>query len=208
MEKKNDALLIPFVKPVRIGNYKLWRSRYVIKSGKERTDMECINVSNLEGSWSVRIPATATMFSVIANGYATVDEKLRDNFLGMLFTNIYNISTSASASRHDAFFILTEMMSFPYLLLPEKEMQKRMEKGMKDAGIEKDKRKAHIAQMMEYRRQLYELIERKKDDFLAEYERQQAQRREYARVSEEEDLKRDAIAEQAMEIAMNDDTTS
>lgn len=192
-----DSSIIPFGKAVRVGNFKLWRGNYVLQDGKSKTPIECVNVSNLDGSWMVRIPATCTLFSTICNGYATIDEKLREDFLGMIFTNCYNVCTSGSEALHDAFSFLQEMMSFPYLLLPEKEMVKRMENGMKEFGFDKKRVKEHIGKLCEYRRQLYELIERKKDGLIEDYERQQALQREYARVSEEEDLKRDEVAEQA-----------
>ena len=207
MEKNDNALLIPFVKAVRVGNFKLWRSKYPSKPSKDTSSVECMNVSNLEGSWHIRIPATHSMFSVIANGYATVDNEMRENFLGMVLTNIYNVSTIGSTALHDAFFFLTEMMTVPYLLLPEKEMKKRLDKSYRDAGFDKDKRKKCVGDMMSYRRQLYELIERKKSEFIDEYERQLAERRDNA-ANEEEMMKRDSIAEEAMKIALEDEHTS
>lgn len=198
--EKDDALVIPFGKAVRVGNYKLWRSRYSVGSGKENADIECIHVSNLDGAWMVRIPSTCTMYSLIVNGYATTEEKLREDFLGMVFTNQMNVTTSGSEAIHDAFFLLTEMMTFPYLLLPEKEMKERMEKTMKDSGFDKARRKEHIGKMCEYRHQLYELIEQKKQRLIDSYERQQSLQKEYARISEEEDLKHDELAEQSLEI--------
>lgn len=203
---ENNDLLIPFIKPARVGNFKVWRSRHVLKSGKEKSDVECVCVSNIDGSWLVRIPSTMNMFGTVVNGYATVDEQMRENFLGMLFTNMYNISTHSSEALHDAFFILSEMLTFPYLLLSEKEMKERIEKGMKELGVEKSRRKEHIGKMCEYRKQLYELMEQKKARVLEDYERQQALQREYARVSEADDLNRDEIAEQAMDILNNEES--
>lgn len=201
MEKNDFA--IPFVCPVRVGNYKLWRGRYNIGKGKEKTSLECLHVSNLDGSWMVRIPSTLSMFTTICNGYATTNTEMRDNFLGMLFTNIYNISTSSSETLHDALFFFTEMLSFPYLLLSEKEMCRRMEKGMKDAGFDKSRRKEHIGKMCDYRRQLYELIEQKRSDLIDVYERQQASRRSQ---ESDKDMEQEALAEQAMDILSGDGT--
>jgi hypothetical protein len=74
-----------------------------------------------------------------------------------------------------------------------------MKDGMKALGVEKDKAKEHISKMMDYRHQLYDLLWRKRDDYVDEYERQQAERR--AKESDEEKaLDQDAIAEQAIDI--------
>ena len=196
---KDNSLVIPFGKAARVGNFKLWRGNYVIGSGKDRTILECVHVSSLDGSWMVRIPSTSQMFSTIANSYATTDETIRDNFLGMLFSNFMNVTNVPSEALHDAFFFLVEMMSFPYMLLSEKEMEKRMKEQLRDSGMEKDKAKEHISKMMDYRRQLYELIERKKTAYIEEYERQQAERRGKEDEAQKQ-LEQDEIAEQAIDI--------
>jgi hypothetical protein len=139
------------------------------------------------------------MFTTVCNGFATTDENLRNDFLGMIFTNVYNISNIPSEALHDAFYFLQEMMTFPYLFLPEKEMEKRMKENMKKLGVEKTKSKEHISQMVEYRRGLYELIERKKKAYLDEYERQQAERWK-AEDEEQRNMERDAIVDQAIDI--------
>ena len=74
-----------------------------------------------------------------------------------------------------------------------------MSSNMKKLGVEKKRAKEHIRKMLEYRRGLYELIERKKKAFLDDYELQQW-KRWASEESELERLKEDEIAEQAMEI--------
>lgn len=206
MERNDQRPQIPFVKPVRIGNFRLWRSRYTIKDGREKADIECLHVSSLDGAWMVRIPSTMSLFAVICDSYATTDTEMRDGFLSMVFTNMYNIGTSASAALHDGFFLLSEMMTFPYLLLPEKEMRERMEKGMKELGIDKAKRREHISRMCEYRRELYSLIDKKLSALISDYEAQQAERR----AMEEESMKKveqDELAEQAAEVLQQETET-
>jgi hypothetical protein len=78
-------------------------------------------------------------------------------------------------------------------------MEKRMKENMKKLGVEKTKSKEHISQMVEYRRGLYELIERKKKAYLDEYERQQAERWK-AEDEEQRNMERDAIVDQAIDI--------
>ena len=196
---KDNPLVIPFGKAARVGNFKLWRGNYVIGSGKEKTAIETVHVSDLDGGWTVRIPETSPSFGFICNQFATVDETLRDNILGMVFTNMRNLCLTPSEALHDAFWFLSEMMTFPYMLLSEKEMEKRMKESMKASGMEKDKAKEHIAQMMDYRRQLYELIERKKTAYIEEYERQQKERWEKEPEAQKQ-LEQDEIAEQAIDI--------
>ena len=40
---------IPFVKPARVGNYKVWRTKTTLGKGKDKYDVEQICVSDLEG---------------------------------------------------------------------------------------------------------------------------------------------------------------
>jgi len=217
MEQENKNLQIPFVKPARVGNFKLWRSKTSLsyaptdedrakvreesgckkKAVTRKVDIEVINISNLDGSWKVCIPQTMMMFSTLAQGFAVEDETQREQFLGSVIGNIYQISTNPNIYLHDALAFLTEMMSYPYMLLSEKEMKERMERGLKEFGWDKAKRKEHIGKMVEYRHQLYDLIEKKKSAYIEDYERQQAERR----AKEAESLKaleQEEIAEQAM----------
>ena len=202
-ERNNN---IPYLKPARVGNFKVWRGRYTVKVDKEKQDIECINVSNLDGSWRVQIPSTMMMYATIADAFNTTDDNLREQFLGMVFTNMYNCSTCSSEALHDAFFFLVEMMTFPYLILPEKEMVKRMKGKMKALGYDKKKGDEHIAQMVEYRKGLYELIERKKARFLDEYERQMSERFDKEEESLEQ-LEQDELAEKAVDVLSEETKT-
>jgi hypothetical protein len=195
----DNPLEIPYNRAVRVGNFKLWRSKYVVASGKEKTSIDCLHISNLDGSWMTRIPATSGMYGFFLSQYATFDEELRDNVLGMIMTNQLNVCLTPSPALHDALFFLTEMMSFPYNLLPEKEMVKRMKDNMKKLGVDKKQADEHISKMVEYRKQLYELIERKKAAFIEDYERQQSER--WAKEGEaQEQLEQDDTAEQMLEV--------
>lgn len=219
MEQENKRPQIPFVKPERVGNFKLWRSKSSLTytaSDEERAkvrnesggtkravpmkfDIDFINISNLDGSWKVQIPQTMQMFGTISEGFAVEDKTRRDQFLGSVIGNIYNASTNSSVYFHDSLAILTEILTFPYMLLPEKEMVKRMKAVYKETGFEKKVADKQIDDMVSYRRKLYELIEKKKSDYIEEYERQQAERR-----AKEEDaqkaLEHDEVAEQAIEV--------
>ena len=201
--ESNNVLKIPYVKPVRVRNWKLWRSKF--PSGKDGID--CVNISNLDGSWMVRIPSSSAMYGTICQGYATTDDNIRNDFLGMLFTNMQNVCLVNSEALHDAFMFLMEMMSYPYLLLPEKEMEKRMKDTMKALGAEKSMMKEHISKMKEYRAELYELIEQKKSRFIEDYERQLAEHRQQE-PSENKALEHEDTLDQVLDILGKDEKES
>lgn len=223
MEQENKRPQIPFVKPERVGNFKLWRSKTSLsyaptdedrakvreesggkkKAVTRKVDIEVINISNLDGSWKVQIPQTMQMFGTISEGFAVEDTTRRDQFLGSVIGSIYNASTNSSVYFHDSLAILTEMLTFPYMLLPEKEMVKRMKAVYKVTGFDKKVADKQIEDMVSYRRKLYELIEKKKSDYIEEYDRQQVERR----AKEDESLKaleQDEIADQAVKTINNE----
>lgn len=215
-ENKNP---IPFGKAMRVGNYKIWRSRTSVsympteeqrkkvreesggtkKAVPAKFEIDVLNVSNLDGTWSVKIPSTINMYANILLAFDE-EEKRRDEFLTMLFGNMLSVCTVSNPYVHDAFNFLMSIMQNPYMLLSEKEMVKKFKEGFKKAG-EKDKKKidAYIEQMCKMRTQLYEMVEKKKADFIADYEadlERARQREEKA----QEDLKHDELAEQANDI--------
>lgn len=197
MEKK-EKNTIPFVKAERVGNFKLWRSKYSLQSGKDKTMVDCLHISNLDGSWMIRIPSTMTLYGTICQGFE-LPEKQRNEFLGMMFGNIYAIGTSSNEAIHYGFNILFEMMSFPYLMLPEKEMVKRMKDGLKAMGIDKKESERQVKEMCEYRKDLYAIISKNISSLIDDFEAQRAARA--AKESEaQKQLEQDAIAEQAMEV--------
>ena len=193
----DNPLIIPFGKATRVGNFKLWRGNYTLGRGKDKTDIECVYVSSIDGSYMVRIPATSGMFSFICNQYATTDPDMRDNILGMVFTNFWNICNTPSPVLHDSLFFFTEMLSFPYLILSEDEMRKRMAENLRISGIDDEKAIEHINKMVEYRKQLWELIEKKKNTLISDYELQLAERRGKEEEADKE-LEHDELAEQAI----------
>lgn len=143
-----------------------------LQNGEEGV-LEHINVSDIQQGWSVKIPMISPMYATIMQAYATTDDDVRDDFLGMLFTNMHNVCMVNSESLHDAFFFLQELMTFPYLLLPEDEMASRMrERFNKIGGGSVEDNEKHIEEMLKYRRELYDLVERKKERLIEEYERQ------------------------------------
>lgn len=196
-----DETSIPFVKPARVGNYKVWRSKIHMtapssdKGKKKDSDgIECINISNIDCTWKVQIPSTSRMFATITNAFNVPQN--RDKFLGMLFTNMQNVCLINNEMLHDAFAFLVEMMNYPYLLLPEKEMTKRLRRRMEFSGIDKKRIKGEINEWVENRRKLYELAEKKKALYLDWYESQLDIRKEPT----DEELEHDELAEKSLDI--------
>jgi len=61
---------IPYGKPARVGNYRIWRSKYPVGKGKDKDFIDQINIGNLDGTWQVKIPATMEMYSILTELYA------------------------------------------------------------------------------------------------------------------------------------------
>lgn len=84
---RNGNREIPYGKPVRVGNFKVWRTKKTIGRGKERTDVEQVNVSTLDESWHVKIPATFEMVAMMRGLFSENTER-RDGQLSAIFSNI------------------------------------------------------------------------------------------------------------------------
>ena len=109
---------IPFVKPARVGNYKVWRTRATVGKGRDKYDVEQVCVSDLEGVWQVRIPETNAMFAAISGLYA--DEGLAPS-LGTIFANMLMVSTVPNGYFHRAVQMCGSVYFNPDLLRKRKE---------------------------------------------------------------------------------------
>ena len=148
---------IPFVKPGRVGNFKIWRSkdqlsvrpdltqeeakRMVAEKGKirnEKVDVECINVSNLDGTWKVQIPSTFEMFSVLNALYADCngkDEALQQRAKNVLLTIIGNMMYSSAIGNgyyHRALEMIATCYANPTLLEKKGDSHKDLVKDAKN----------------------------------------------------------------------------
>lgn len=92
---------IPFGKPVRIRNYKMWRTRISIEKKKV---IQAIVISDLNGLWMVRIPETYLMFRALTDLYSTED--LNDFEILFTFLNNFNFCTQISHGSFQNFFVL------------------------------------------------------------------------------------------------------
>lgn len=66
---------IPYGKPARVGNYRIWRSKFPVGKGKGKDFIDQINIGNLDGTWQVRIPATFEMYAILTELYADEGKK-------------------------------------------------------------------------------------------------------------------------------------
>lgn len=72
----SEARKIPYGKPAQFGNYRIWRGKYPVGKGKDKDFIDQINVSNLDGTWQVKVPATMEMYAILTELYA--DEGKRE----------------------------------------------------------------------------------------------------------------------------------
>lgn len=94
MTQENLAEVFPFGQTERVGNFKLWRGKYKVKTSDGSTEIDCVHVSDLAGSWSVRIPATYEMYGIITSTFVdfkTGDDALSRRAQGILQTVFGNM---------------------------------------------------------------------------------------------------------------------
>lgn len=69
MEKETEKKAIPFGKPVRVGNFKLWRGRFRLGNG----EIAVLYASSLDGAWMTRIPSTLEMYGWLCLSYGDME---------------------------------------------------------------------------------------------------------------------------------------
>ena len=109
---------IPFIKPARVGNYKIWRTRVTAKKGKDKFDIEQICVSDLEGAWVTKVPQTSECFAMLTGLYA--DER-NEGALSSIFTNMLAMSSIYNGYFHRAVQMCLSIYFNPDLLRKKKE---------------------------------------------------------------------------------------
>ena len=72
---------IPYVGCVRIGNFKLWKAK---QRKKGKIDVDIIRISDLEGTWSVKIPQMYLAYAMIEQAY----KEGNDEFLHTVISNM------------------------------------------------------------------------------------------------------------------------
>lgn len=191
---------IPFGKPARIGNFKIWKSKFELvsdpteeqrkkvfeeskgkkKAVRQKLTIDCINVSILDGSWMVRIPQTFEQFAMLSLAYSwslseDKDEQVKGlDYLRTAISNMYYVSCICNGFFHHGVEMVTSAYADPDLL-------KENERGvafLKDA-------KQTIERFMEWRKGYDKLVE--------------------AGEPSDRELHQDEIAEQAMEILADGD---
>lgn len=107
---------IPFVTPVRLGNFKVWRS--------VQSDIEQMNVSDLEGGWQVTIPATYSMHALLARLYA----EERDDAMDMIFCNMLAATAIDNGYFQEALRMIAVAYANPSLLTRKDKQHKAFRK--------------------------------------------------------------------------------
>lgn len=178
---KEDAVVgIPFGRPARMGNFRLWKTLTVVGKGKAKTNVECINVSDLDGTWLVRIPQTYEMFGMLTVAYQwsqseDMEERRRGNgFIRTAISNMFYVSSVCNGFFHHGIEMVAAAYANPTLLQDTKEGKSFME----DA-------KDSVARFLKWRE---------------EYEKHVKEQE-----PTEQDLHQEEIAEEAMEILNGDD---
>ena len=191
---KDNPLVIPFGKAVRVGNFKLWRGNYVMAGGKDRTSIECVHVSNLDGSWMVRIPSTTMLFGNICNYFTMGDFSYLEDFL---LPNFQMLMTDDNRILHEVYRMLYIASKNPLLFMTDKEHEEWIKRKFPD--LDKKKRKEHIAEWSKDREGLRANCDRIRKAYFDAWDEQFDKRLQM----EEESLKQlhqDEIAEEAIDI--------
>lgn len=114
----NEARKIPFIKPARVGNYKIWRTKVTAGKGKDKMDIEQICVSDLEGLWQTKVPQTSECFAMLSGLYA--DER-NDGALSSILTNMLAMSSIYNGYFHRAVQMCLSIYFNPDLLRKKKD---------------------------------------------------------------------------------------
>lgn len=139
----NAGSVIPYGKPANVGNFRIWRSKYMIpvnagvegrKGGRVKcTDVECINISTPDGSFLVRIPQTIEMFSMLtlayrwSHGSDPQEKEDGEAFLRCALSNMYFVSCVCNGFFHQGVQMVASAYADPSLLRDTENGRKFME---------------------------------------------------------------------------------
>ena len=192
--------VIPFGKPARIGNFKIWKSKFELvsnpteeqrkkvaeeskgkkKAVRQKVTIDCINVSILDSSWMVRIPQTFEQFAMLSLAYTWSQSEDKGeqvkgtDYLRTAISNMYYVSCICNGFYHHGVKMVTSAYADPDLL----KENERNEAFLKDA-------KLTIERFLEWRKGY--------DEMVASGE------------PSDRELHQDELAEQAMDILSNED---
>jgi hypothetical protein len=131
MEKEKNQ--IPFIKAVRVNNFKLWRSRYKANGA----DIDSLNISTLDGAWMVRLPSTLEMYGFLMaayNDYVSDDVTVKSQgeaVLSIVISNILYASSIGNGYYQRALEICATLYIHPSLLSKKEKEHKAFMKDVK-----------------------------------------------------------------------------
>lgn len=121
-QQQDEQKTIPFGKPARMGNFRFWKSTYFVGKRKSKTSVECINVSNLDGTWLIRIPQTFEMFGMLtiayqwANSESAEEHRRGEDFIRTVFSNMAYVSMICNGFFHHGVEMVSAAYANPSLL--------------------------------------------------------------------------------------------
>lgn len=148
---------IPYGRPVRVGNFRLWRGRYTVtvapdgeqrkkkadgrrgRARGRRVEIDRICVSSLDGSWSVSIPAGFEQYGMLCVAYAwyaagSEDERRRGgDYLSAALSNMYYVSCICNGFFHRGVQLVAAAYSDPGVLR-DGERRERLAEDLKSAA--------------------------------------------------------------------------
>ena len=127
---ENNKGRIPFVGHIRVGNYKVWRTRVRIKTSdtaekadkKEEMYIPCINISNLECTWKVQIPSTFEMYGLLMGLVEDMSAENKEtaqnakNALLVIFSNMSYATIVGNPYFQKGLRMLASVYAFPSTL--------------------------------------------------------------------------------------------
>ena len=116
---------IPFGRPARVGNFKIWRSRKMFGRGKNKIPVEQINVSTLDEEWQIKIPATFEIFAMIRDLFADNTEQ-RTAQLSTILGNMLYASCIPNGYYQRAINLCATIYANPNLLNDDDERHEDM----------------------------------------------------------------------------------
>lgn len=145
---EDGVAAIPFGKAVRVGNFRIWRSNFTldfmptcemlseedrarldrgeIRLKRQKENVECINISNMDGTWMTRIPQTYEMYGMLTMAWQwynsdNAEEKKRgEDYFSTVLSNMSYVSSIGNGFYHQALMMVATAYAYPALLSDRK----------------------------------------------------------------------------------------
>ena len=118
---------IPYGNADRVGNFKVWRGDYAIHTDNGKSEIPCVYVSTLDGTWQTRIPATWEMYGHLMlayNDFKSDDKEHSEHgelVLRTIFSNMLYVSSVGNGYYQQALNFVATVYANPSLLTDKKQ---------------------------------------------------------------------------------------